>query len=183
MINRLEIAQLGSSVIRRQAEEIVDIASVEIQELIDDMIYTCKSANGMGIAAPQVFHSKSIFIMSSEPNARYPHAPYMEATAVINPKITQHSKQMIKDWEGCLSLPGIRALVPRHKEIEVSYTDRFGVEVEVKFEDFMARLFQHEFDHLKGSVFIDRVESTKDIVMEKEYQRIITEAESITEEG
>lgn len=171
MTDILEIAQLGSDVIREMAEEIENIDAVETQKLINDMIHTCKNAKGMGIAAPQVYHSKSLFIISSQPNERYPHAPYMEPAAVINPKIISYSKQMAKDWEGCLSLPGIRALVPRHEAIEVRYTDRYGAEVETKFEGFIARVFQHEFDHLQGKVFIDRVESTKDIVMEKEYQR------------
>jgi len=99
----------------------------------------------------------------------------MEPIAVIDPEIIWHSEAMEKDWEGCLSLPGVRALIPRYTGIEVTYTNREGEQVEARYEGFIARLFQHEYDHLNGKVFIDRVESTQDIVMEKEFQRIIME--------
>lgn len=174
MSKNLSIAQLGDAVVRNVAQAVCDVTSVEVQTFIDDLLFTCKEAKGMGIAAPQVSVSKRIFIMSSEPNTRYPHAPKMEPTVMINPKIITHNQTMEKDWEGCLSLPGLRALVPRYNSVDVSYTTREGEEVSTRFEGFLARVFQHEFDHLDGIVFIDRVESTKDIVMEKEYQRIMT---------
>lgn len=173
MANLREIYQLGSDVIRSIAKDVDDVQSSEIQTLIDDMIFTCKSSKGVGIAAPQVNCSKAIVILASFPSERYPHAPTMEPTALINPKIISHSQEMVKDWEGCLSLPGIRAQVPRYREIEVSYLDRDGNEHRISYRDFLARIFQHEYDHLIGKVFIDRVESTLDVVMEKEYQRII----------
>ncbi|MDD2383817.1 MAG: peptide deformylase [Sulfurospirillaceae bacterium] len=171
----LDIAQLGSLVIRTKAQKVSDIQTPEIQALIDDMIFTCSDSRGMGIAAPQVGHSLSILIMASAPNKRYPYAPMMEPTALINPHVISFSDESVKDWEGCLSLPGIRALVPRHTQIEVNYVDRHGQMQHAVFKDFLARLFQHEYDHLIGTVFLDRIESTKDIVMEKEYQRLIRE--------
>jgi len=173
MANRLEIAQLGADVIRKNSIEVEDIDSSVTQNFIDDLIYTCKVEKGMGIAAPQVYHSKSIFIMSSEPNERYPNAPKMEPVAIINPKIIFYSTEKEKDWEGCLSLPGIRALVPRHLRIEVLYYNRNKEQISRVFDGFLARVFQHEFDHLNGTVFIDRVDSTQDIVMETEYRKII----------
>lgn len=173
MANLREIYQLGSEVIRSMAEPVKEIHTPEIQALIDDMILTCQDSKGVGIAAPQVNCSKAIVIIASYPNERYPNAPKMEPTALINPKIISHSKEMFKDWEGCLSLPGIRAQVPRYNEIKVSYTDREGKSHTVVYHDFVARIFQHEYDHLIGKVFIDRVESTHDIVMEQEYRRII----------
>jgi len=173
MTKMLPIAQLGADVIRQIAESVADINSVEIQTLIDSLMHTCRESKGMGIAAPQVYQSKRIFIMSSHPNERYPYAPIMEPLAIINPKITWQSKEIEKDWEGCLSLPGVRALVPRHTTINVSYINREGVSVDTGYDGFLARLFQHELDHLNGKVFIDRVDSTLDIVMEKEFQRIL----------
>ena len=97
----------------------------------------------------------------------------MEPTAFINPEITWRSQATEKDWEGCLSLPGIRALVPRHKQIKVRFTSHSGRDIETAYDGFIARVFQHEYDHLEGVVFIDRVETTEDIIMEKEWQRII----------
>jgi peptide deformylase len=159
MPTQLNIEQLGSSVIREIASEVIDIKSQEIQTLIDDMFFTCEKANGMGISAPQVNHSKAILIISSKPNERYPHATVMEPIVLINPKIISYSDEMYKDWEGCLSLPGIRAQVPRYRQIEVSYFDRDAKQHIVQYSDFIAKVFQHEHDHLIGKVFIDRVES------------------------
>jgi len=169
----LAVAQLGDPVIRQVATRIEDVFAAETQLFIDDLMQTCVAENGMGIAAPQVSHSSRIFIIASRPNARYPYAPVMEPTAFVNPEITWQSPETEKDWEGCLSLPGIRALVPWHKRIEVRFTSRAGLAIETAYEGFIARVFQHEYDHLDGTVFIDRVETTQDIVMEKEWQRII----------
>jgi len=96
----------------------------------------------------------------------------MEPTALINPRILALSEEKEKDWEGCLSIPGIRARVPRHCHVEVAYIDREAKVQHALFDGFLARLFQHEFDHLIGKVFIDRVDSTEDIITEKEYQRL-----------
>jgi len=179
MPQRLDISQLGSSVIRTIAQHVSDIHAPEIQALIDDMIFTCNDSKGMGIAAPQVGHAVCILIMASAPNKRYPYAPMMEPHALINPRVLSVSEESAKDWEGCLSLPGIRARVPRHTHIEVSYMDREGKQQHAIFKDFLARLFQHEYDHLIGTVFLDRIESTKDVVMEKEYQRLMHEKEEL----
>lgn len=93
-------------------------------------------------------------------------------TAVINPKIISHSEKISKDWEGCLSIPGIRAPVPRWQSIKVEFTNRQNRIMTRSYHDFVARIFQHEIDHLDGTVFLDRVETTKDIITEKEYQKI-----------
>jgi len=179
MSNPLTIAQLGADVIREIACDVEDITSELTQIFIDDLLFTCKEAKGMGIAAPQVYNSKRIFIMNSEPNERYPYAPQMEPTAIINPQIISHSKESEKDWEGCLSLPGLRARVPRYTSLHVKYSTRDGEVVECEYEGFLARIFQHEYDHLEGKVFIDRVESTQDIVMEKEFYRLIEEDKTL----
>jgi len=173
MSKSLGIAQLGSEIIRSKASVVTDIKSKKVQDFIDDLLYTCKEQKGMGIAATQVYETKAIFIVSSNPNERYPNAPVMEPEVIINPKIVSHSNEISKEWEGCLSLPGIRALVPRYQSIEVSYTNRLGETINTKYDGFLARIFQHEFDHLNGTVFIDRVDTTRDVVMEVEYQKII----------
>ena len=149
--------------------------SDDIQKLIDDLLTTVSDANGVGIAAPQVAVGYRVFIVASRPNLRYPNAPLMEPTAMINPKIVAHSDETVKDCEGCLSIPGIRGLVPRYQKIEVEYIDRKGNLVNQQLTDFVARIFQHEYDHFEGLVFLDRVESTFDIVTEQEYQNLMFE--------
>ena len=171
MAEILQIIQLGDPILRHTAQLVDDIRDERIQKLIDDLIATVEQANGVGIAAPQVAESDRLFILASRPNSRYPNAPLMEPTATINPKILAHSTEVVKGWEGCLSIPGIRGLVPRYQEIEVEYTDRDGKLQKQELTDFVARIFQHEYDHLDGIVFLDRLDSTQDIITEQEYQK------------
>jgi peptide deformylase len=166
----LPIIQLGNPILRRQSAWIENIQDDRIQKLIDDLTATVAQANGVGIAAPQVAQLNRLFIVASRPNARYPNAPEMEPTAMINPRIIAHSTEVVKGWEGCLSIPGIRGFVPRYQAIEVEYTDRNGNQHKQELTDFVARIFQHEYDHLEGLVFLDRIESTLDIITEQEYQ-------------
>ena len=173
MTESLQIAQLGNPVLRQQAQLVNNIQDKRLQQLIDDLIATAAVSNGVGIAAPQVSQSCRLFIVASRPNQRYPNAPQMEPTAMINPQIIAHSPEVVKGWEGCLSVPGIRGLVPRYQTIEVEYISRNGTKNRQEFTDFVARIFQHEYDHLDGIVFLDRVESTQDLMTEQEYQQRI----------
>jgi peptide deformylase len=166
-----QIAQLGHPFLRTPALPVELPASTEVRSLVDDMLATLREADGVGIAAPQVHESRSILIVASRPNPRYPEAPSMEPEVVINPEILYRSPEMVKGWEGCLSIPGLRGEVPRHRTIRVRYRDLEGDPVERELADFVARIFQHEYDHLHGIVFLDRLESVRDIVSEKEYQK------------
>lgn len=167
------IIKLGNPILRQQSQVIENIEDEKIQQLIDQLLTTVITANGVGIAAPQIAQSYRLFIVASRPNARYPHAPEMQPTAMINPRIIQHSQKVVKDWEGCLSVPGIRGLVPRYQSITVEYTDRYGNLQQQQLMDFVARIFQHEYDHLEGLVFLDRVENSQDLISEEEYQKIV----------
>ncbi|MDD5323254.1 MAG: peptide deformylase, partial [Methylococcales bacterium] len=118
-----EIAQLGAKVLRLQAEAVDNVHSAEVQQIIKAMQSTLATTQGVGIAAPQISESKRIIIIASRPTPRYPSAPLMEPTVMINPAFYALSDIKEKDWEGCLSIPGIRALVPRYQEIQISYTD------------------------------------------------------------
>jgi len=171
----LQISQLGHPILRKkttEVAEITDFSDKELQELIDNMIATVGEVDGVGIAAPQVYESKQVFIMASNPSKRYPNAPKMKPTAILNPKIILRSEETNKDWEGCLSIPGIRSLVSRYTWVKVEYFTRDGKKQTKTFQDFVARIFQHEFDHLDGIVFLDRADS-KEYVTEKEYRRIL----------
>ena len=165
------IAQLGHVVLRQRALEVDNILSDECQQLIKKMMLAVSKAGGVGIAAPQIHHSVRIFIMCSKPNARYPDAPLMSPTAIINPEILHASDEKVKDWEGCLSVPSMRGLVPRHQEIKVRYFDQQGNEQREVLTGFVARIFQHELDHLNGLTFIDQLETTIDLISEEEWYR------------
>ncbi|HET8806772.1 MAG TPA: peptide deformylase [Methylophaga sp.] len=168
-----QILELGHPLLREQAKPVTDIESAETQQLLNDLLSFVSQKRGMGIAAPQVGISKQIFIMCSHPNQRYPNAPEMPPTCVINPQIVSMNGSTEKDWEGCLSIPGLRALVPRAETVKVRYITRDGEQVETTYHGFLARLFQHEFDHLQGRLFIDHAESTRDIMTEKQWRQAI----------
>ncbi len=169
-----QIAQLGQQVLRQPARLVADPLEPTVQALIDDLLETVADANGVGIAAPQVYEPLALFIVASRPNPRYPHAPAMEPSVMINPEIVWASSDTETGWEGCLSVPGLRGLVPRYRRIVVRYLTRTGEMLEEEYADFIARVFQHEFDHINGLIFIDRVKSSRDFVSEKEYQRIVS---------
>lgn len=171
-----QIAQLGHPVLRQEALTVHDPFNPLVQSLIDDMMATVAEVNGVGLAAPQVYEPLRIFIVASRPSIRYPHAPVMEPTAMLNPELIWLADEKEKGWEGCLSIPAIRGFVPRSKKVGIKYLTRSGVLQEKEFSDFIARIFQHEFDHLNGIVFLDRIENNRDLISEKEYLRIGTSA-------
>jgi peptide deformylase len=167
------IVTLGDPVLRQRAAPVQDVGSPDLQRLIDELIEITVAANGVGIAAPQVGCSLRLLVIASRPNLRYPYAPTMEPTALVNPRLVAHSDDRVKGWEGCLSVPDVRGKVPRYQTVEVEYMDRSGQLQRQVWEDFVARIFQHEHDHLDGHVFLDRVESEVDLISEADFQRFV----------
>ena len=168
-----EIAQLGNDILRVAAKPVEDIKSLATQQVINDLVCTLESTSGVGIAAPQISESWQIIVLASKPTKRYPDAPSMPITVMINPSFIAIGDETEKDWEGCLSIPSIRAKVPRYKRIKISYTTQQGLLESGELEGFVARVFQHEFDHLNGLVYLDRVERNQDIFSEMEYLKLI----------
>jgi peptide deformylase len=153
----------------RRAAEVVDFRDPAFQRFIDELIRCGQENLGVGIAAPQVGLSLRIFIMAPKPGPRYPDAPLVEPFAVINPVVHRVYGESLKDWEGCLSVPGYRGLVPRHEHVDVSYLDRFGQAQSATFSGFLARLFQHEFDHLEGILYPTRMDKEDPLLTLEEY--------------
>ena len=172
-----EIAQLGAEVLRLRAQEVQDINAPEMQEIIGDLFISLASTNGVGLAAPQISTSWRMMIIASRPSERYPYAPEMEPTLMINPSFESLGDVREKDWEGCLSIPGIRAKVPRYTHIKVTYINASGDAVTQELEGFVARVFQHEYDHLDGLVYLDRVTCNRDIISEEEFAKLIAKGE------
>ncbi len=168
----LQISEIGSPVLRQRSLPIANITDPQLDQLIEDLIATANAANGVGIAAPQVTASIRLFIVASRPSPRYPYAPMMNPTAMINPEIVDRSGELVAGWEGCLSVPGMRGLVLRDRAIEVKYFTRHGELVQQKLTEFVARIFQHELDHLDGILFPDRVSTATDLITEAEYLKI-----------
>jgi peptide deformylase len=169
----LKVARLGHPVLRKVTEPVPqpELQSLAMQKFIDDMIETMKEYEGVGLAADQVHESKQIAVLEVADNPRYPQKPRVPLTVLVNPKITPLSEEMEEDWEGCLSVPDLRGLVPRYKSIHVQAWDRGGNELDFVADDFHARVIQHEFDHLNGKVYLDRMRDFSTLTFLQEFAR------------
>jgi peptide deformylase len=155
------ILELGHPVLRQRAREIsaAELATPEVQTLIDDLIDTKRAANGAGIAAPQVGEPLRIAVAEVvQPNPRYPYKPEIPLTVIVNPTIAPLDEGRFGVNEGCLSVPGLRGTVSRHIAIRLRFLDREGGEREEIRRGLTAGTFQHEVDHLDGILFVDRAD-------------------------
>jgi len=155
----LKVARLGHPVLRKVAEPIPvkEIRSPDIQRLIDDMVETMREYNGAGLAANQVHVLKQVCVIEVNGNPRYPEAPNVPLTVLINPVVTPLIAEMEEGWEGCLSVPDMRGMVPRYTAVRLEAYDRMGKKLDVVAKEFFARVIQHETDHLNGIVYVDRM--------------------------
>jgi peptide deformylase len=155
----LKIARLGHPVLRKVAAPVEpsEIRSAETQRLIDDMVETMREYNGAGLAATQVHVLKQICVIEVHGNPRYPDAPAIPLTVLINPVVTPLTSEMEDGWEGCLSVPDMRGVVPRYGSVRLEARDREGNWIDVVAKEFFARVIQHETDHLNGLVYLDRM--------------------------
>jgi len=169
----LKVARLGHPVLRQQAERVLpaDIQSAQVQQLIDDMIETMHEYDGAGLAANQVHVPRQIAVIEVAKNPRYPDAPEIPLTVLINPVVTPTSEEIEEGWEGCLSVPDMRGVVPRYTAVRLECLDRQGKLVDLVAKDFFARVIQHETDHLNGIVYVDRIRDMRTLSHIAEWQR------------
>jgi len=169
----LKVARLGHPVLRQQAEPVsaADIRSAHVQQLIDDMIETMREYDGAGLAANQVHVPRQIAVIEVGKNPRYPDAPEIPLTVVINPVVTPLTEETEDAWEGCLSVPDMRGVVPRYTGVRLECLDREGKAVDLVAKDFFARVIQHETDHLNGIVYVDRIRDMRTLSHIAEWQR------------
>jgi peptide deformylase len=163
----LPIVRLGHPALRAVARALSPehLADAELQQLIDDMIDTMREAHGVGLAAPQVAAEVQVFVYESSGHD-------IPLRVVVNPMITPQERELVYDWEGCLSIPDLRGMVPRHPEVRVQGLDRTGQPLDYLCGGFEARIVQHEFDHLNGVVFLDRMRDFKTLGYIDEWQRM-----------
>jgi len=165
----LKVARMGHPVLRQRARPIekADLRDPLVQKLIDDMIDTMHEYHGVGLAAPQVHEGMRLFValLEEDPDSKTP------PTVVINPEITPVGAEQEEGWEGCLSIPDIRGMVPRYVDISVKALDRHGKPTEMRLTKFAARVAQHETDHLDGVLFVDRMKSMDSLTYYEEFSR------------
>ncbi len=169
----LKVARLGHPVLRGVAKDLArkEITTPETQRLIDNMVETMKEYDGVGLAAVQVHIPSQIAVLEVADNPRYPQKPEVPLSVLINPKIEPLSEEMEEDWEGCLSIIEMRGKVPRYKEIKVVGFNREGKALDFVACGFHARVVQHEWDHLQGKVFLDRMKDLTSLTYLPEFAR------------
>lgn len=171
----LKVARLGHPILRKIAEPVApaSITTARVQSFIDDLIETMIEYDGAGLAAPQVHVSQQIVAFEVDHNPRYPSADSIPLTVLINPKITPLTDDTDEDWEGCLSVPDLRGMVPRFKRVRVEGYDRKGKRLDYTAKGFEARVVQHECDHLLGKVFLDRMRTLDSLSFYREFARYV----------
>ena len=153
-----EILKMGDARLLRVAQPVRAFGTPELRALIADMHDTMAAANGAGLAAPQIGEDLQLVIFGTDaPNPRYPDAPIVPRTVLLNPVVTPLGDEEEEGWEGCLSVPGLRAVVPRFRRIRYTGFDAEGNLIEREAEGFHARVVQHECDHLQGKLYPMRV--------------------------
>jgi peptide deformylase len=171
----LKVARLGHPVIRTPAKPVDPkvIPTHDFQRLLDDMAETMREYTGVGLAAPQVHLPLQIAVLEVENHPRYPDMPPVPLSFLINPAVTVTEPDTIDDWEGCLSIPELRGRVPRYRQLRVTALGRNGEPLDFIANDFHARVIQHETDHLKGEVYLDRMPDMKSLGHLLEWQRFM----------
>jgi peptide deformylase len=170
------IVRMGHPVLRRPARPLApeEIGSGAIQRLVADMIDTLHDYGGIGLAAPQVGEPVRLAIVElSGGQSRYGELPRVPLTAFVNPEIEVLDPAPAGYWEGCLSVPGLRGYVERPQHIRVNALSLSGEPIEMTFQGFPATVFQHEFDHLDGTLYVDRITDFRRLVFEEEFERYV----------
>ena len=169
----LKVARLGHPVLRQVARPLTldEIVSAETQRFIDDLIETMREYDGAGLAANQVHALVQVAVIEVQANPRYPDATPIPLTVVVNPVITPLGEETDEGWEGCLSVPDMRGMVPRFTVVRLQCLDRQGGPVDLIAKDFFARVIQHETDHLFGKVYVDRMRDLTTLTHIAEWNR------------
>ena len=152
-----EILKMGDPRLLRVAQPVREFGTPELKTLIADMFETMSAAKGAGLAAPQIGVDLQLVIFGYASNVRYPDAPPVPPTVLINPVITALDEELVDGWEGCLSVPGLRGMVPRHARIRYAGFGPEGQPIEREADGFHARVVQHEYDHLIGRLYPTRI--------------------------
>ena len=152
-----EVLRMGHPVLREKAKPVDKLGTEELRALVRDMKETMAAKNGAGLAAPQIGVGQRVVIFGVEANPRYPDAEPVPFTVLVNPKLVMLTREIEEDWEGCLSVPGMRGVVPRYRKLRYTGFDEEGNPIDRVAEGFHARVVQHECDHLDGILYPQRM--------------------------
>lgn len=168
-----KIAQIGHPVLREVARPIAhdELRTPAVQGFIDDLVETMRDASGAGLAATQIYERLRVFAVEVRDNPRYPYKPTYPLTVVVNPEVTPLSDIIFENFEGCLSIPNLRGRTIRYAEVRVRGLDRDGKPLDFEVRGVSAGTFQHEFDHLNGVMFVDRLADSKSLCTWDHFER------------
>ena len=168
-----KIASIGNPVLRETSRPVTrqELLSPATQSFIDDLVATMRDADGAGLAAPQIYEPVQICALEVGDNPRYPYKPKIPLTILVNPVLTPLTDETFDNYEGCLSVPNLRGLVPRVLHLRVQAWDRHGNELSYEARGITAGTYQHEVDHLHGKLFVDRVRDPKTLCTWQEFER------------
>lgn len=152
-----KILRIGHPLLLQKSEPVTEFNTPELDNLIEDLFDTMNASDGAGIAAPQIGVMLRVVVFDVQDNPRYPEKGPVPRTILINPEIEILSQEMTEDWEGCLSVPGMRGLVERHNHVRYMGYDQSGNKIDREVSDFHARVVQHETDHLFGVLYPFRI--------------------------
>ncbi len=177
------VIKMGNQQLSAPSLPITDFTDRKIKQIVDDMQDTMHATGGVGIAAPQIGYYVRIIMFGFESNPRYPKEKPVPFTVLINPMFERLSEELVDGWEGCLSVPGLRGLVPRYKKIRYHGYDLEGQKISRVAEDFHARVVQHEYDHVDGILFPQRIKDMRFFGFEDELRQIIWPDQSNQSKG
>ena len=159
---------MGDPRLLQASRQVETLDTRELHELIQDMKDTMQALNGAGLAAPQIGVDLQVVIFGVDANPRYPDAEPVPHTVLVNPQLEPLGEELEEGWEGCLSVPGMRGLVPRYKRLRYRGVDPFGRAIDRTVDDFHARVVQHEVDHLLGILYPMRIEDLRNFGFNEE---------------
>lgn len=174
----LDIVRLGHPVLRTPAKAVPpgEIGGDGVQALVDRLVATMRAAGSVGLSAPQIGDGRQVFVYEVPDDPAYPEGP-VPLRVVINPMIQTQPGRLVHDWEGCTSVPGLRGLVPRLPEVRLRGLDRNGAALDSTVSGIESRIVQHEYDHLNGIVFLDRMRDLKSLAYTEEWERYLSGAD------
>jgi len=165
--------QFGNPILRKKAKTVSlkFLKTTKFKKLTKEMIYTMRRTHGVGLAAPQIDISLKLAVMETRPTSTRPNLKRKGPVVVVNPKIVKYSKEKVADWEGCLSFYGVRGSVSRSKTVTVEYHNEKGEKIIEEATGLWARIFQHEIDHLNGTIYVDQMKDMKKLITLQEFKK------------
>ncbi|HUO85937.1 MAG TPA: peptide deformylase [Thermoanaerobaculia bacterium] len=171
----LTIVRLGHPALRTPAQGVPkqELGTPQLDRLVDDLVESMRAAGSVGLSAPQVGIGQQVFVYEIPDDPEVP-SEAVELKVVINPMLVAQPGRLVSDWEGCTSLPDLRGLVPRHPSVRIRGLDRAGEAIDYVASGLEARVIQHEYDHLNGMLFIDRMRDLRSLAYFAEWQQYMT---------